>query len=171
LCDESQGSRLRQRIEGSALAFLIRWLHVSAVAFVFGGALLIFILLNLTNGSRDVAARRVVFDLMRAFEWAFWASLGLVVATGVGNLGHFGSSLPEPRSEWGRELTVKLALVLAFLIFSAVRTLAVVSAAARLEEGERRTSRRVMKQVGDLYGATAVFVVGIIGLAIALAHA
>lgn len=156
-------------IEGvNAVSFVVRWLHVSSVAFVFGGALLIFILLRLTRGQRDASARRLLFDLMRAFEWGSWASLGVVVATGVGNLGRFGDGLPDAGSEWGREFTVKMALVVAFLLFSAVRTLAVVVAAARPEDDA--LSRRAERNLGGLYGATAVFVAGIAGVAIALAH-
>jgi uncharacterized membrane protein len=59
------------------MAFLVRWLHVTSVAFVFGGALLIFILLHFATANRDASARRLLFDLMRAFEWGSWASLGV----------------------------------------------------------------------------------------------
>lgn len=55
------------------MAFLVRWLHVTSVAFVFGGALLIFILLHFATANRDASARRLLFDLMRAFEWGSWA--------------------------------------------------------------------------------------------------
>jgi putative copper export protein len=67
---------------------------------------------------------------MRIDEWAAWLSLGLIVATGIGNLGNYGDTLPGPRTEWGKELTIKLALVLVFLVVSAVRTLTVLMAAS-----------------------------------------
>ena len=149
------------------MAFLVRWLHVTAVAFVFGGALLIFFLLYFVSVNRDASARRVIFDLMRAFEWGSWAALGLVVATGVGNLAHFGAGLPEPRSDWGRELTLKLGLVLAFLVFSAVRTLSVVTAANQRDEAVMPKAQR---RLGTLYGITAAVIGSIVGVAVALAH-
>ncbi len=148
------------------MAFLVRWLHVTSVAFIFGGALLIFVLLHFVSGNRDTSARRVLFDLMRVFEWGSWASLGLVIATGVGNLGHFGESLPEPRSDWGRQLTLKLGLVLVFLIFSAVRTLSVATAASQPPE----TAPKTQRTLGTLYGITAASVGTIVAVAIALAH-
>jgi uncharacterized membrane protein len=149
------------------MSFLVRWLHVTSVAFVFGGALLIFILLHFASGNRDASARRVVHDLMRAFEWGSWASLGVVIATGVGNLAHFGEGLPEPRSEWGREFTLKLVLVLAFLMFSAVRTIAVATVASQPDE---TPSPRVQSRLGTLYGVTAALVASIVAVAVALAH-
>jgi uncharacterized membrane protein len=149
------------------LSFLVRWLHVSSVAFVFGGALLIFILLHFASGNRDASARRVLFDLMRAFEWGSWASLGIVVATGVGNLAQFGEGLSDPRSEWGREFTLKMVLVMAFLLFSAVRTLAVTTVASRPDES---LTPKLYRRFGTLYGITAALVGAIVGVAVALAH-
>ena len=149
------------------MSFLVRWLHVSSVAFVFGGALLIFVLLHFVSGNRDASARRTLFDLIRAFEWGSWASLGVVVATGVGNLAHFGASLPEPRSEWGKELTLKLGLVLAFLAFSAVRTLAVTAAANRPDVS---AAPKLERRLGMMYGVTSALVGAIVAVAVALAH-
>ena len=133
------------------MSFLVRWLHVTSVA----------------SGHRDASARRMLFDLMRAFEWGSWASLGLVIATGVGNLAHFGDGLPEPRSEWGKELTLKLGLVLAFLLFSAVRTLAVTTAA---NQPDASPAPRAQRRLGTLYGVTAASVGAIVAVAVALAH-
>ncbi len=148
------------------MAFLVRWLHVSAVAFVFGGALLIFVLLYFASGNRDASARRMIFDLMRAFEWGSWASLGIVVATGVGNLGHFGEALPDSEDGWGKQLMLKLSLVVVFLLFSVVRTLAVASAASRpIEEAPKH-----QRTLGSLYGVTAAAIGSIVGVAVALAH-
>ena len=45
---------------------------------------------------------------MQAYEYGFWAAIGLIVATGVGNLAHFGEGLPGPESDWGRQFTLKL---------------------------------------------------------------
>jgi hypothetical protein len=168
LCSSSQKRSVSIGIEVVAMSLLLRWLHVSSVAFVFGGALLIFILLQIAQPNRDASAQRMLFDLLRAFEWGSWASLGFVVATGIGNLGHFGEGLPEPRSEWGREFTVKLGLVAVFLVFSALRTLSVAIAASQAEAVP--LSRGAQRNLTGLYGATAVFVAAIAGIAVALAH-
>jgi len=145
------------------MAFLVRWVHVTAVSFLFGGALLLFILFLILR--RRDADRRTLLQLMQAYEWASWGAIGLVVMTGVGNLGHFGESLPARDSEWGREFTVKLGLVGAFLVFSAVRSLSVALAQLRPE-----SRRRLPPGLQGMYGATALLVAAIMGVAVALAH-
>lgn len=150
------------------MPLLIRWLHVSSVAFILGGALLIFILLHVTHRNQDASSRRVLQDLMRIFEWGSWASIGLVIATGIGNLGHFGASLPDARSDWGKELTLKLGLVVVFLLFSGIRSLAVAVASTQSED--QPMTPRARRSLAGLYGATAVLVTSIMGVAVALAH-
>lgn len=145
------------------MAFLVRWVHVTAVSFLFGGALLLFILFLVLR--RRNVDRRTLLELMQAYEWASWGAIGLVVMTGVGNLGHFGESLPERDSEWGREFTLKLGLVGVFLAFSAVRSLSV--ALVQLEVESRRPLPAALQ---GMYGATALLVAAIVGVAIALAH-
>ncbi len=149
------------------MAFIVRLVHVGSASLLFGGALLIFILLRLSKRKPGDSGWEVVQDLMRIYEWAAWVSLGLIVATGIGNLGHYGDTLPGPRTEWGRELTVKLGLVLVFIVVSAVRTLTVLIAAG---EAVSKVPDRVAGTLRNLYGATAVFIAGIVGLAISLAH-
>ena len=109
--------------------------------------------------------RGTLLDLMQAYEWASWAAIGLVIMTGVGNLGHLGDALPDPGSEWGRELTMKLGLVGVFLVFSAVRSLSVTLAQLQPE-----SRRGVPPALQGMYAATAVFVAAVVGVAIALAH-
>jgi hypothetical protein len=145
------------------MAFLIRWVHVTAVSFLFGGALLLFILFLILGRRR--AERRMLLELMQAYEWTSWAAIGFIVMTGVGNLGHFGESLPERDSEWGREFTLKLGLVGAFLAISAVRSLSVA-----LEQLRPESRRGLPSGLQGLYGATAVLVAAIVGVAVALAH-
>jgi putative copper export protein len=149
------------------MAFIVRLIHVSSASVLFGGALLIFILLKLSKRKPGDPGWPVVQDVMRLYEWAAWVSLGLIVATGIGNLGHYGDALPGPRTEWGRELTVKLALVLVFLVVSAVRTLTVLMAAG---ETIATAPSRVVNTLRSLYGATAMFIAGIVALAVSLAH-
>jgi hypothetical protein len=145
------------------MAFAIRWLHVTSAAFLFGGALLLFILFLVSK--RRAADRRTLLDLMQAYEWASWGAIGLIVVTGAGNLAHLGAALPDPASEWGREFTLKLALVGVFLAFSAVRSLSVALLELRPE-----SPRGVPSGLQGMYAATAVFVAAILGAAVALAH-
>jgi putative copper export protein len=149
------------------VAFIVRLVHVGSASLLFGGALLIFILLRLSKRKPGDSGWDVIQDVMRIYEWAAWVSLGLIVATGIGNLGHYGDALPGPRTEWGRELTVKLALVLIFLVVSAVRTLTVLMAAG---DAASHAPARLAGTLRNLYGATAVFVAGIVALAVSLAH-
>jgi len=60
--------------------------------------------LDVRSGVESRAALRTAIR----YEWLAWGALGLLVATGVGNLGVFGEALPAPESTWGRVLTVKL---------------------------------------------------------------
>ncbi len=145
------------------MAFLVRWVHVTAVSFLFGGTLLLFILFLVLR--RRNADRRTLLDLMQAYEWASWGAIGLVVMTGVGNLGHFGDSLPDRDSEWGHQFTLKLGLVGVFLAFSAVRSLSV--ALLQLQPQSQRPLSPVLQ---GMYGATALLVAAIVGVAVALAH-
>ena len=149
------------------MAFIVRLVHVGSASLLFGGALLIFILLRLSKRKPDDSGWDVIQDVMRIYEWAAWVSLGLIVATGIGNLGHYGDALPGPRTEWGRELTVKLGLVLIFLVVSAVRTLTVLIAAG---DTIAVAPSRVVNTLRSLYGATAVFIAGIVAMAVSLAH-
>jgi len=149
------------------MAFVVRLVHVGSASLLFGGALLIFILLKLSKRKPGDPGWPVVQEVMRLYEWAAWVSLGLIVATGIGNLGHYGDALPSPRTEWGRELTVKLALVLVFFAVSAFRTLAVLIAAS---ESIAAAPSRALNTLRNLYGATAAVIAGIVALAISLAH-
>ena len=145
------------------MAFLVRWVHVTAVSIILGGALLLFILFLVLGRRHD--NRRVLLDLMQAYEWSFWGAVGLAVMTGVGNLGHFGASLPERDTEWGRELTLKLGLVGVLLALSTVRSLSLALVQLRPE-----ARQSIPRSLQGLYGATSVVVAGIIGVAVALAH-
>ena len=145
------------------MPFVVRWIHVTSVAFLFGGALLLFIVFLITK--RRTEARRTLLDLMQAYEMGSWAAVGLVVMTGVGNLGHFGEAIPGPTSQWGRELTLKMALALVFLVFSAVRSVSVAMLRA-----EPEPPRAVPSGVQGMYAATVLFVVALVGVAVALAH-
>jgi hypothetical protein len=79
--------------------------------------------------------------------------------TGVGNLGAFAPALPGGR--WRTTLDLKLGLFVAVLCGSALR----VRLLSRLERGSGST--RLLRRA---YGATAVGLVGLLTLAVVLAH-
>ena len=128
------------------------------MAAILGGALLVWWL----GVRRKGANAGVVLDVAERYEWIFWVAIGVQAMTGVGNLGAFGDALPASASGWGTKLIVKLIAVLALAVLSVPRTLAVVAMAG--------TKRPQSGLLSVLYGGTAIFVVGIAGLAVWLAH-
>lgn len=127
-----------------------------AAAVVVGGAALVWALALEQRGETPlVAARR--------YEWAFWPAAGVIVATGVGNLGAFGGGLPSPETGWGHALVLKLALVTLLLAGSTVRTLAVV----RIGDDHEQARRGLL---ASLYGATALLSATVVTVAEVLAH-
>ena len=143
-------------MDHQSLSLAIRWLHVMAMAVAFGGALL------LTWLAWRMPADRIL-DIAIRYEQLFWAAAGVLVMSGVGNLGAFGLALPAPGTEWGATLTLKLSLVALLILCSLPRSLAVARLTAA---GTIATSR-----LRVLYGATAGLLAVIAGLAEVLAHA
>lgn len=141
-----------------ALSLFVRWAHVAGMAAILGGALLVWWL----GVRRKGANAGVVLDVAERYEWIFWVAIGVQAMTGVGNLGAFGDALPASATGWGTKLIVKLIAVLALAVLSVPRTLAVVAMA-----GVKRPQPALLSV---LYGGTAIFVVGIAGLAVWLAH-
>jgi hypothetical protein len=129
----------------------VRLVHVLSMAGVVGGAVVAAALL--WRGVAPVATAVT-------YEWLFWAGAGVLVATGVGNLGAFAPALP--RGRWGAVLLTKLVAVAALFLGSSLRTLVVCRARAGASIPARRLRRG--------YGATAVALVGIVALAEVLAH-
>src|SRR5688572_17506372 len=97
-------------IDPHVLHLVIRWAHVAAMAIALGGALLVAVIVFTRRDSAGALAAAL------AYERLFWAAAGVLVMTGVGNLGAFGRTLPEPRTEWGSAVTVKLAGVAVLLL-------------------------------------------------------
>jgi hypothetical protein len=128
------------------------------MAAILGGALLVWWLAT----ERDRISSDAVVRVAERYEWIFWGAIGIQVMTGVGNLGAFGNALPPPGSAWGVKLTVKLVSVLALALLSVPRTLAVAGMARREKPSQRTLSA--------LYSGTTAGVVGILGLAVWLAH-
>src|SRR6266536_2421480 len=113
-------------MDHQSLAVAVRWLHVIAMAAAAGGALLVTWL-----AWRGPAER--IADVALRYEQLFWAAAGVLVMTGVGNLGGFGPALPAPDSRWGTTFITKLLFVGLLVAMSLPRSLAVVALAARGE--------------------------------------
>ena len=105
--------------------------------------------------------------MAQRYEWLFWAALGVLVATGVGNLAQFGEGLPDPATAWGRRLMLKLLLVLLLAAISVARALYVArlvdAAPALAGDGPRRALRNV-------YALTALLAAAVLAFATWLAH-
>lgn len=130
------------------VALALRSVHVAAMATAFGGAVLVTWL-------AWRAPRERVLDVAIRYEQLFWLAAGVLVMTGVGNVGAYGPALPAPTSAWGRTFIAKLTLVAILVLLSLPRSLAVLRGGAPLRA---------------LYSATTVLLAIITGLAIGLAH-
>jgi uncharacterized membrane protein len=150
------------------MSFLVRFIHVGAVSFLLGGALLIALLfLFLRSRPVNDSGDGVLLELVKVYEWAFWAAVAMVVITGLGNLARFREGLPNPASEWGQDLMLKLLLVLSFLMVSLVRTFSVALVLLQ-DAGSRLDS--CFNVLPRLYWLTAALLAGVLASAVALAH-
>lgn len=147
---------------------VVRWAHVLGMAALFGGAVLVWLVLRADGATvRSHEARTSGLRVAAAYEWLFWAGAGLLVLTGVGNLGAMAPAIPGPSTSWGTTFSVKLLGVVGLLLGSLVRTLGVVGVLAR--EGVRlRPGALAGLRAG--YGATAVYLLLVVLLAEVLAH-
>jgi putative copper export protein len=147
-------------LDPNVLHVAIRWLHVTAMATAFGGAITVLALS--TRPGIDSAS--VVVAVAVRYEWLFWAAAGVLAMTGIGNLAAFGAALLGPATDWGMTLLLKLGSVLVLVLLSLPRTLAV----ARMSAGPIAPS--VVIAVRNLYGATTGAFAAILAMAIWLAH-
>src|SRR5688572_12944947 len=147
-----------------ASAYFVRSIHVGAAAVLIGGALLV-IILSLRWASRP-EHHEPLLDAMQVYEFAFWAAVGLLVMTGVGNLAHFGEVLPEPETAWGGKLSVKLFLVVVLAVFSLIRSLAV----GLLLQPQTPVTEQLLSTLTGMYIGSIILVVSIAAFAVALAH-
>src|SRR5712691_4783490 len=124
----------------------IRWLHVAAMATAFGGALTVLALSIRPSGGTATA----VLGVALRYEWMFWGAAGVLAMTGIGNLAAFGGALLGPATNWGTTLVLKLGSVLALVILSLPRTLAV----ARMGASSGAIDVGSVVTLRNLYGAT-----------------
>jgi putative copper export protein len=149
-------------LDPHVLHVAIRWLHVAAMATAFGGAVTV---LAVSARPRDESTPAVVGVAVR-YEWLFWAAAGVLAMTGIGNLAAFGAGLLGPATDWGVTLLLKLGSVLALVILSLPRTLAV----ARLSASASSLTAGSLVALRNLYAGTAGAFAVILALAIWLAH-
>ena len=97
------------------------------------------------------------------YEWTFWAAAGVLAMTGIGNLAAFGPALLGPATSWGGTFLLKFGSVLALVVLSLPRTLAVARISFARSVGSIATLR-------NLYGGTTAAFAVILALAIWLAH-
>jgi copper resistance protein D len=149
-------------LDPHVLHVAIRWLHVAAMATAFGGAITI-LALSTRPGVDSVNA---VVSVALRYEWMFWVAAGVLAMTGIGNLAAFGAALLGPATDWGATLLLKLGSVLALIVLSLPRTLAV----SRISATTGATASGSITTLRNLYGATAAAFAVILALAIWLAH-
>ena len=151
-------------LDPHALHLAIRWLHVSAMATAFGGAITVFALsARRRNGALDAA----LVEVALRYEFLFWLAAGILAMTGIGNLAAFGSGLPLSRTEWGTTFVLKLGFVIALIVLSLPRTLAI----ARLQRSRSRPlSAPLQGRLRMMYGGTGAAFAVALGLAVWLAH-
>ena len=96
------------------LSLLLRWLHVVAAITWMGGMLfLALVLVPVTRRIEDRALRaRLFHEVGLRFRAVGWIALGVLVATGIGNLWLAPELLTASRFQWKLSLVV-LALALA----------------------------------------------------------
>ncbi len=137
------------------------------MAYLFGGSLLLWIwLAGLRSAPASVSAPHLLISIA-AYERYYWVAAGLIVLTGVGNLGVFGSDLPGRDTRWGTILVVKLSVVLLFLAFSFARGLLASRLGWQVDE---TPPERLRSLSCGLYAATALFLAAILALAVTIAH-
>ncbi|POG54889.1 hypothetical protein [Haloferax marisrubri] len=144
----------------AATSLLVRFVHVVGMSLVFGGAAFAWALFS--DARSEGTAGSDPTPLAATYEWVFWATMGAMVVTGVGNLGALGP--PGPSGRWGTLLTAKLLVVTAFVLGSFVRTLVVL----RLRRDHPAGAGRSL--LAKSYGATAAALLVLVALAEVLAH-
>ncbi|AZH23955.1 hypothetical protein [Haloplanus aerogenes] len=137
----------------TATHLFVRWLHVLAMAVALGGGVLAW-------GVSYAADAETTLTVATTYEVAFWGALGVLVMTGVGNLGALAPAIP--RGRWGAAFVVKLGLLLVVLIGSAVRTTTVRAAS------DAATPATTTLERG--YALTTLALITLVALAAVMAH-
>lgn len=150
-----------------SLPFLIRLIHIAAMALLLGGALLLSALAWKNRKAPDNGPLEELMAAARAYERLFWLPAGLIVLTGIGNLGVFGAGLPGPGTSWGKGFLIKMGGVALLLLISIYRSLLVTGARQTHEPGRNPHSEPALL---PLYGGTALILLTIVFLGVWLSH-
>lgn len=142
------------------LYLLSVWLHILAAAVWVGGIL--FLVLVLVPAVRRPEFRQSAASLIQwtglRFRWVGWIALGLLILSGSFNLAYRGVGLTTLLSagfwegRFGRTLGVKLFLVAAILLTSAVHDFWIGPQATRLweEAPDSEAARRLRRRAASL---------------------
>jgi len=149
-------------LDPHVLHVAIRWLHVAAMATAFGGAVSVLAL----STRPGVTSSSAIVAVAVRYEWLFWGAAGVLAMTGIGNLAAFGAALLGPATSWGATLLLKLGSVLALVVLSLPRSLAV----ARIDASIGVNAQASVAVLRNLYGATTGAFGVILALAVWLAH-
>lgn len=152
-------------VDHQFVSLLIRWVHVTSAALLLGGAFLLFFLARRESKSATDETARLIMGLAQIYEGIFWVALGLIVATGIGNLGAFGAALPGTQTAWGSKFIIKISVVILLVVLSIIRSFNVVTLDAH---SSKIKSAFTFAQIG--YGITAALLIAILYLAVSLAH-
>ncbi len=144
------------------LSFIIRCIHVLSMAFMLGGAILCWGL-SRPGAPAPEQYPRLLLLATQKYEFFFWTAIGIQLITGIGNIGAIGTGLLGPTSAWGLKLTIKLFAFLLLMLLSVPRS----TFNARLNQALPVVRPGLFRA---LYAGTALYVAGIIILAVALAH-
>lgn len=145
------------------LWFAVRYIHIASVTLLLGGSTLLFAWCVSLRPGHGAAA---IVEAASTFEWMFWSIAGVLVLTGVSNLGLKGDGLMPPNTSWGTALTIKLTAALILLALSLTRSDLVI----RCRLAPLAAADRVSRMLGWLYGLTAVVMLIALWIGLGLAH-
>lgn len=150
------------------------WVHIVAAAWWVGGMLfLVFVLIPVTRRPEVAPVRaQLVHWVGLRFRWVGWVSLVLLVASGAFNLAYRGigwGDLVSPRlweGRFGRVLALKLVLVAAVLVLSALHDFALGPRAtsawkARPDSAEATRLRRRASWLARIELLLALLILGL----------
>ena len=152
--------------DAAHIALIIRFVHVISAGILIGGSTLVWVV-AWKFPKKDATSLRSFITTAEQYEWIFWSTLGLLVMTGVGNLGSFGTHVPEHATRWGNTLSLKFIGAIFLLSISLVRTLLISQVMAAKNRQLTPTGVGILRQ---FYAGTTILITLLILLALSLAH-
>lgn len=151
--------------DSAHIALIIRFVHVISAGILIGGSTLVWVVAR--KFPKDAMSLRSFITTVEQYEWIFWGTIGLLVMTGVGNLGSFGTHVPEHATRWGHTLSFKFIGTICLLLISLVRTLLICQVMAAKNRQLTPTGVGILRQ---FYAGTTILTTLLILLALSLAH-